>query len=666
MEITIFNDILIIFGTAVVVLFICHRFDIPIVLGYITTGALIGPFALGLISSYKEVKMLSEIGIVLLLFSLGIEFSMKNLLRIGRNTILGGSLQVMSTIFVIFLIFMFLGKPFNESIFLGFLTALSSTAIVLKLLQDKAELETPHGQLSVGILIFQDIVIVLMILVVPFLAGSDENITTALFLFAVKAISIILLTIIGGQWFINRILYYVIKTQSKELLSLVIVVICFSIAWLTYFFGLSLAFGAFLAGLIISNSEYSQQVLSDVLPFRVVFSSFFFISIGMLLNVNYFIDNLVLAISAFSLIILIKIMLVSLSVFLLGYPIRVVIIVGLTICQVGEFSFLLLEIGGDLNLIANDTYQLFLNVAILTMLATPFLIKMSPSVSDAFNRLPIPNFLREGLYGTIAETYVEKTFHLKNHIMIIGFGINGRNVARSAKMKGIPYVIIEMNPDTIHLERKKGELILYGDGTHESILKKAGIKKAKVLVSVISDPAATRRIVSIARTLNKDISIIARTRFVSEMVPLYQLGADEVIPEEFETSIEIFSRVLMQFSVPDREIDQIVDEIRADGYSFYRSIFMKKDQLSDYAKCIPEIEICIYNIGEKSELAKKTVGEIDLRKRYDVDILMIRRGKETILDPNGDVTLKKGDRLILQGSPESVSKISDVFEDDLQ
>ncbi|MBN1881315.1 MAG: cation:proton antiporter [Deltaproteobacteria bacterium] len=664
MEIPLFNDILIIFGISIAVLFICHRLRIPYILGYLVTGALIGPFALGLISSYREVKMLSEIGIVLLLFSLGIEFSMKNLLRIGKNTVIGGTLQVVSTILVVCVVFLFMGTPVNESVFLGFLAALSSTAIVLKILQDKAELETPNGQLSVGILIFQDIVIVLMILIVPLLAGTEQNITRALLIFAAKSIGVILFILFGGQWIINRLLYYVTRTQSKELFFLVNIVICFSIAWLTYTFGLSLAFGAFLAGLVISNSEYSQQVLNDVLPFRVIFSSFFFISIGMMLDVSYFLNHSILVLTAFASIVVIKILLISASILILGYPLRVALLVGFTICQVGEFSFLLLDIGGGYNLIPDGVYQLFLNVAILTMFATPFFMNIAPVTSDVLEKLRIPKAFREGLYGSMPIDSGLKVPQLRDHVIVIGFGINGRNVARSSKAQGIPYLIVEMNPDTVRSEQKEGEPILYGDATQEAVLRRAGIERAKVLVCVIYDPAATRRIIAMSRSLNKNVHIIARTRFISEMVPLHELGADEVIPEEFETSIEIFSRVLNRFDIPDYEIDRMVDEIRTNGYRFYRSLFGKEGRFADNAKCIPGSAICVYDIGERSGLIERTLNEIKPIRNHDIDVLMIRRGDRRIMEPDGDTLLEKGDRLILQGSAESVSKIGAVLEDD--
>jgi len=342
----------------------------------------------------------------------------------------------------------------------------------------------------------------------------------------------------------------------------------------------------------------------------------------------------------------------------------VALLVGFTICQVGEFSFLLLEIGDGYNLIPNEIYQLFLNVAILSMFVTPFLVRIAPGTTHMLEKLPIPKLFQEGLYGSMPMDSGREVPELSDHVIIIGFGINGKNVARSSRVKGIPYVVVELNPDTIRTERKRGELIMYGDATQEAVLKRAGIESAKVLVSVIYDPAATRRIIAVSRGLNKDIYIIARTRFISEMVPLHELGADEVIPEEFETSIEIFTRVLNRFNIPDHEIDQIVDEIRTDEYKFYRSIFSKKDQFSDYAKCIPGSEICVYNIGENSELIEKTLDEIDLKKNHDIDLLMIRRGDKTIMEPAGDTALKKGDRIILQGSPEKISKIGTTLVDD--
>jgi len=661
MGIPLLNDIVIIFGLSIAVLLICHRCRVPTIVGFLVTGVLAGPHGLRLIDAVREVEILAEVGVVLLLFTIGIEFSLKNLLQIRRSALLGGSLQVCLTILAAFIIARHLGRDFGESLFIGFLLSLSSTAIVLKLLQDRAEVDSPHGRTSLAILIFQDVIIVPMMLFTPVLAGAEKNVTLALLILTAKGIGIILLVIVNARWIVPHLLYQIARTRSRELFLLSVVVICFAVAWLTYSVGLSLALGAFLAGLIISESEYSHQALGNILPFRDVFTSFFFISIGMLLDVGFLFQRAGLIALITLCVLALKSATVGFSTVLLGFPLRTTMLVGLTLCQVGEFSFILSKTGLEYGLLARNTYQLFLAVSVLTMASTPFIVIQSPRTAELVLRMPLPQRLTSGLYPMPGVSSPYKKIRLKDHLIIVGFGLNGRNVARSAKAAGIPYVIIEMNPETVREQKARGEPIYYGDAIQEAVLAHAGIKDAKAVVLVISDPIATRRITAMARRLSPKVHIIARTRFLQEMGPLYELGGDEVIPEEFETSVEIFTRVLMKYLVPRDEIEKLIAEVRADGYGMFRGLAREAPSFYDFKLHLPDIEINTFRVSERSPIVGKSLSEMALRKKFGVTVLAIRRDQQTLSSPDGDTKLQTDDVLVVLGSPAKIAGIGSLF-----
>lgn len=345
MEIVILKDVLITLALAIVVLFICHQVRVPVIVGFILTGILAGPHVFGLIKAAQQVEALAEIGVVLLLFTIGVEFSFADLLQIRKAVLVAGPIQVALTCLAGYALALQVGKPAGESVFIGFLLSLSSTAIVLKLLQGRAEVDSPHGRTGLGILIFQDIIIVPMMLMVPLLAGASGNVSSSLLILLGKALLIILLVIAGAKWIVPQLLFQIAKTRSRELFLLAIVAVCFAVAWLTASVGLSLALGAFLAGLIISETKYSHQALSNILPFRDIFASFFFISIGMLLEVNLLFQQPGLIVLITASVLVLKSLIVGVAALLVGFPLRTAILVGLAISQVGEFSFILSKVG---------------------------------------------------------------------------------------------------------------------------------------------------------------------------------------------------------------------------------------------------------------------------------------------------------------------------------
>jgi len=657
MHASLLNDILIILLLSVVVLYLCQRMRLPIIVGFLLTGVIAGPHGFGLVREPATVQTLAEAGVVLLLFTIGLEFSFRRLLQIRKTVLLGGSLQIALTALAGFATAKFFGFRFNEALFAGFLLSLSSTAIVMKTLQERAEMETPQGNAALGILVFQDIAVVPMMLMVPLIAGAarDEGVSPALL--AVKIVGIVALVPLLSRVLVPRIFFGIAKTRSRELFLITTISLCMAIAWLTHEAGLSLAVGSFLAGLIISESEYSHQALGDILPFRDVFTSFFFVSIGMLLDAGFFLRHPLLLVAAALLILILKAATAGAASFLSGLPLRSALIAGIALSQVGEFSFILSQAGVPYGLVSGPFYQAFLAVSILTMMATPSLIGMAPAVANALSRLPLPGRLKQGM----APEQREKATPRENHLIIVGFGLNGKNLARAARIAGIPYTILEMNPSAVRSERAKGEPIFYGDATQEAILLHADIRRARSLVVVINDPAATRRITELARRLNPRIYILVRTRFASEMNALIALGANNVIPEEFETSVEIFSRVLAKYFIPKEEIEKMISDIRSDGYEMLRTLSPNALPSCTMESCLPDLEIASFRIGEGAAVAGRTLQETQMRKRYGVTLLAINRRGQVLSNPAANQEFAGGDILFVVGDAKDIQRVKRFF-----
>jgi len=664
MEIKLLQDIAIIFGLAIIVLQVCHRIKLPAIIGFLVTGALVGPYGLHLVKGVHEVELLAEIGVVLLLFTIGLEFSLKELFRLKRQVLIGGSLQVFLTIIITAVIFMSgFNLPVNRSIFIGFLMALSSTAIVLRLYQERAELDSPHGETILAILIFQDVIVGLLMLLTPFLAGAGGHgfaMGKSLLILLFKATFIFGVVLLAARYLVPQALFLVARTRSRELFLLSIVAICLFTAWTTSLAGLSLGLGAFLAGLVISESEYSTAALGNMTPFRDIFMSFFFVSIGMLLDVRVVLAHpAIIGLLAVGIVFL-KFWIILLVTMLLGVSLRSGLLTGFALAQVGEFSFVLSKFGLEHDFLVGQRYQFFLAVAVITMAITPFMVSFSPRLAEIILRLPFPDRMKRGLAPVTEDEEILAVKDLQNHVIIIGYGLNGRNLTKAAISANIPYTIIETNPETVRREKKAGKHIFYGDATHVPVLEHAGISSARVAVIAISDYVATRQIVRQIKELNPYIHLIVRTRFVNEIDPLRELGADEVIPEEYETAVEIFIRVLHHYLVPQQDIDRFMNEVRADGYQMLRSQPRSLVSICDMSGCLSDSEMKVIQLEEGSSFAGKTIAEIGMRKKYGVTILAIRRQDTMIPNPPADSELQAGDVLILFGASEEMSKCMEL------
>lgn len=662
MQIPILSDIVIILGLSIFIIIIFHKLRLPSILGLLITGVIVGPFGLNLIASEYGVELLAEIGIIFLLFVIGIEFSLKGLISIKDKVLIGGFLQVGGTIGIVTLIAYLFGLPVQSAVFLGFLLALSSTAIVLKMLQEKGELTSPHGRLSVAILIFQDIIVVLLMLLTPILAGESANPALTLLWLLVKVIGIVIAIYLLATYVIPVLFKWIAKTNIRELFVLAPIVICFATAWLTNSIGLSLALGAFFAGLIISESDYNHQATAYILPFREIFISFFFVSVGMLLDLSFFLENILLIHLITIGVILVKMLIIGLTVFLLRYPSRTILLTSFAIFQVGEFSFLLSTAGMKYELLSNEIYQVFLAISIISMGATPFIINYSQRLTNFIIHSGIPPRARARLRSIAkikagTENAGDHDWH--DHLVIIGFGINGENVAKAARKARIPHVIIELDPNVMQIAKASGEPVVFGDATNELILQHVHVQNARVIVIAISASQATRQIVQTIRTFTDTAYIIVRTRYVKDVEDLMSLGADEVIPEEFETSIEIFTRVLSRYLVPIDEIESFVNEIRDRNYEMFRSLpgLEKEDEIARLH--IPNIEITsIVAQKGKNMIVGKTIFESGIRSKFGVTILAIKRDMKYITEITPDVKIKQDDVLYIFGRAEGIQKLN--------
>jgi CPA2 family monovalent cation:H+ antiporter-2 len=668
MDLSVLAHVDVILGFAILILTIFSKFEVPPVLGFLVTGVLIGPHGLGIMDSGQNMEINAELGVIFLLFTIGVDLSLKDLWNMKKAVLVGGALQILFTTGIVLAVCTNLGFSHSASLFTGLLISLSSTAIVLKVLQDRNEVYTPHGKTSLAILIFQDLAIVPLILITPILAGSSVSFEGALPNIFFKGSLIILTFILSAKFVVPAIFYHVGKTGSKQLFFVSVVFICLSAAVFTYSIGLSLALGAFLAGIVISGSQYSQQAIGNIMPLKDMFMSFFFVSVGMLLDLHYLLDNLSVIILATISLIIIKLIAGSLVTFLLGCPLRTTILTGLALSQVGEFSFVLSRLGLEYSLLAEETYQTFLAVSILTMGVTPFLINASyrpadfivKKVSDTTHGMKLIN----GIYSEPLYNEEMTEPQIKDHLIIVGFGFSGKTISKAAKAAGIPYLIIEMNPEIVQHEKAKGEKIQYGDATFGAVLEHAGIKNARVLVTGIADSSSTGKIVEKAKELNPNICVIVKVHDLQEMKRLNSMGADEIIPEEYETSVEIFVRLLEKYLVPRENIEKMVNDLRANGYRRLRKLVVEPGIDSGFSikDGLPGIDIQVLKVGEGSSFQEKTLSELDFRRRHGVTIISVRRGTDMFHTPAGDFLLHAKDACVLLGKTEDLYNVRKFFE----
>ena len=654
-------EIVALLAISVATVYLCTRLRLVPIVGFLLAGVVIGPEALGLVEDQELIDGMAEVGVMLLLFTIGVEFSLEKLARIRRFIFVGGGLQTAITTSVVALIAVTFGVAWQAAVFTGFLVALSSTAIVLSLLAERGETDAPSGQLSLAILIFQDLAIVLMVLLVPLLGGTEGTPLEAVLALG-GALLVIAAAIVLARKAVPWILERVVRTRRQELFLLTVVAICFGTAWATSLAGVSLALGAFLAGLVVSESRYSAWALSEVLPLRTLFNAVFFVAVGMLLDVGFLVQNLPVVLAVAGGVLLLKALITTGSVLVLGYPLRIASAVGLGLAQIGEFSFVLERAGRTSGLspagLGEAGEQTFIAVTVLLMILTPFLLQLGPRLGGRLERSRLGRVGRQSM-PQAAETEA----HPEDHVVVVGYGPAGQRLAQVLKETGIPLTVVELNPHLADAAREASLIVLNGDASRAHVLEEAGIERAKLCVVVINDRAAARRVVELAHYLNPTLQIVVRTRPLSDVEAFQRAGADVVVPEELETSVRIFRHVLEAYLVPEEEIQRQTDTIRAGDYRVFRSSIQEAHLMVLQGLDAEGLHTRAVVVREGAPAAGQTLAELALRQRYRLTVLTVRRGRQTFGNPQGDFRLEVGDRLVLIGSADDFIASAALFRE---
>lgn len=648
MDIDILKGIVIVIALSTFVNLIFTRIKVPTVVGYLLTGIIAGPHLLSLAGGKNEIEMLAEIGVVLLLFTIGLEFSLQHLLKIRKIVFLGGFIQVFITAGIFFGVSYVYPMHWQTRLFIGFLVALSSSALVMKLLQERSEITSNYGRTVLGILIFQDLLLVPLLLFTNMITDTSIEIAREVVMLSIKVVAIIGIVYAGNKWVLPKLLYLVAKARNQELFIMSIFLICFGIALLTSKLGMSLAFGAFLAGLMISESEYSHNIFGNFLPIKDIFASFFFVSIGMLLDISFVSQNFMLVFAVVMLVIFLKTIIAAGTGFILGHTLHGTILIGLSLSQVGEFSFLLAKIGSDNAILSDFHYQLFLAVAVTTIAVTPFLMKVSLPVYRLVMKLPLPGFLVNGLFP-LKEIIIPD---IKRHLVIIGKDASALKLSGMARDNGINHISIVFDPSVARQKMKEGDIVVYGDAVNEPVLMKAHIDTADIVVLSVGSIIPSMTIIEKVRKLNNNVYIIVRTPLMKNIAQLYKTGADQVVPEKLEIAIDLLNRILIEREVPSRDINRILKDTRMSSLG----VFNDKDIAG--SRSLPEefsdMNISHIRVEEGSFADGRSPVDIDLRRKTGVTLLAIKRGTEIIQHPSPDTILKNGDIAYVLGEEDQV------------
>ena len=637
--------LLIAFAAAGVAVF--ERLRLPSIAGFLVVGALVGPGGAGLVSDPEDVRTLAEFGVVFLLFEIGLELPFERLWRIWRLSLLAGGLQVGLTVLLVGASALLLGLAPRTALVLGLLLAMSSTALVMGLLSERGEIDSPHGQLTVGILLLQDLCIVLFLLLIPLLAGAAPTSALPFVTALLRAAAALAVFFVVARFLLPRLLERVAGLRSRELFSMVAVLVVVGAALSAERIGLTLAVGAFLAGLAVNATPYSHQLFAELIPLRGLLLGIFFTAVGMLFDPESALEQARGVFLFASAAILLKAgIVIAVVAFLLRQGLRLGILSGFYLAQTGEFSFVLAAVAGSAGLLDAGLQQVFIAGSVISLVATPFLVRAAPAVAARLTRSA--PFQQRGV----------EQVRLSDHAVLVGFGLAGRNVARVLHSLGIPYVAIEANARAVREARSRGEEVVYGDATRSVLLQRVGIARAKLIAVAITDPTATRQVVTLARSLNPNATILARTRYVLDVDPLQLAGANLVVAEELEGTIDLVSETLRIFGITEGAIERFTAELRDEGYEMLRApaALVLDPWLTELLERVSTewLEVPEGFEGEAS------LANLEIRTRTGASILAVERGGATSANPPPSFAIRAGDRLLVFGGSETVARVRDL------
>jgi len=658
-HVPLLDELAIVAALAVFVTVVLARLKLPTVAGLLLAGALLGPFGLRLVSSVHAIEVLAEVGVVLLLFSIGLEFSLARLRDILRQVALGGALQVGLTTGVTTGVAVLLGQSVGRGLFYGFAFALSSTAIVLRALSERRELDAPHGKFIVGTLIFQDLCVVPMVLIVPLLGagGTAGHAAASIGLALGKAVVVVVGTIVVARFVVPKILGWVDASRSREVFLLAILALCIGTAWLTSMVGLSLALGAFLGGMVVADTEYSHRAMGDILPLRDAFVSIFFVSLGMLFDVRVVVAHPLLVCGLLAGFLLAKGMLATFAAMAMRFPSRVAWLAGVGLAQFGEFGFVLARLAQSSGVVDDDAVSPLLAAGIASMFLTPLLVRAAPHIT-AGERLLAP---LERLIGVRSIEEADESRKLENHVIIVGFGVAGQLTARSLLAAGAPFVVLEMNADNVRRGKELGLPVYYGDATSEEALGHAHLAEARQVVLLMNDALAAQRIVDMLRRIAPNVPVLMRTRYLAEREGLMKMGASDVVAEEVEGAVEVIARLLRSIEVPRNVIDAGIQSIRSDTQTSERKQTLPRAQLGDL-RALSELKIESVLVRANSAAAGSSAVQMRLRTTTGVLVVGVVRGEELLQNPDPHRHFEVGDVVYFVGTSSAIRAALPLFD----
>ncbi len=658
-HIPLLDELAIVATLAVVVTVALARLKLPTVAGLLAAGALLGPHGLGLATSVRSIDVLAEVGVVLLLFSIGLEFSLTRLRSIFRQVALGGVLQVGLTGGATTAIALALGEPTGRAVLYGFAFALSSTAIVLRALAERRELDAPHGRFIVGTLLFQDLCVVPMVLIVPVLGAgrSASAVTLDVALAMGKAAAVVVGTVLVARYLVPRALALVDASKSREVFLLAILGLCIGTAWLTSLAGLSLALGAFLGGMVVADTEYGHRAMGDILPLRDAFVSIFFVSLGMLFDLRVVVAQPLLVGALLAGFLVGKSAVATFAALAMRFPARVAWLAGLGLAQFGEFGFVLTRLAQSHGLIDPAGVAPLLAAGIGSMFLTPLLVRVAPHIT-AGERLLAP---LERLLGVRSiDQADEGAGELRGHVVVVGLGLGGRVTARALAASGVPLVVLELNAELVAQGRALGLPVYYGDATSTEALSHAHLAQARMLVLLINDPLAAQRVVDTARRVAPAVPVLMRTRYLRERSQLLALGASDVVAEEVEGAIEVLWRLLRALEVPRDVIDERIAATRADTLSTDRKQRVPRNRL-DQVGALGDLKIECTSVRPGSQAADRSAVELRLRSTTGALVVAVRRGDALLEHPDPHQPFCPGDVVYFVGTRQAIERALPLF-----
>nr|WP_320190682.1 cation:proton antiporter [uncultured Desulfobacter sp.] len=639
------SDIAIIVVAGLIGGLIAQRLKQPLILGYILVGVMVGPFTGGVtISNIHDIELLAEIGVALLLFALGLEFSLKELKPVARIALIGTPIQMLLSILLGFGIGKLFHWSFNDSLWFGGLIALSSTMVILKTLMSQGRMGTLSSRVMIGMLIVQDLAIVPLMIILPKLNQLEAGIP-ALGWAAVKAMAFLFLMIFIGTRLIPKLLSYIARHNCRELFLLAITAMGLGVGYGTYLFGLSFAFGAFVAGMVLSESDYGHQALSDIIPLRDIFGLLFFVSVGMLLDPVFLIKNWHTILIVVLCVSLGKGIIFSLLSRLFGYGNVIPLALGLSMFQVGEFSFVLARVGISTQSISNDLYSLILATAIVTMLLTPLISGLTAPLYGLRKRM----FKKEPVQTiNLPET------GLRNHVIIAGGGRIGFHIGQVLQRLEQAFVVIEIDYRRVSQVKSKGFPVIYGDVTRDVVLEAGRVKEANLILITTPMIDVTGAACHQIRLLNPTVNIVARAEGIEQMQALHEQGIQEVVQPEFEAGLQFTRQALLYLNIPATDIQKYTDAFRRELYAPLFKISKGDQTLSQLQKACDLLEFNWIKIVADSPVIGRTIKELDLRTKTGISIVGVMHDGELQPNPGANYQLKAGDLIAVMGNVEQL------------